>query len=102
MASSILSEEEAARLKQLHFSDTGHGYDPFGMHPSFVSFGVGITSPIYNRYHRVKSYDAHLIPTSGPAILAANHSGNYPMDAAMLWLDVLKHTNPPRVARPVA
>jgi 1-acyl-sn-glycerol-3-phosphate acyltransferase len=35
-------------------------------------------------------------------VLAGNHSGAIPTDAMMVWLDVLRHTTPPRVARSVA
>jgi len=90
------------RADRLAFGDAGHGYDPFGLHPDFVSIGDAIASPLYRRYFRVKSYDAHHIPTSGPGILAANHSGTLPVDGAMLWIDVLHQTDPPRASRPVA
>ena len=72
------------------------------MHPDFVAFGEGLTRLLYERYFRVRSVDAHHIPATGPAILAANHSGTLPFDGMMLWSDVLRHTNPPRSARPVA
>jgi 1-acyl-sn-glycerol-3-phosphate acyltransferase len=90
------------RAERLHFADTGHGYDPFGLHPDFVAMGDTIAAPLYEKYFRVRSYGVEHIPASGPAILAANHSGTLPADGAMLWIDVLRHTNPPRTARPVA
>jgi 1-acyl-sn-glycerol-3-phosphate acyltransferase len=102
LASALLGDGEAARFDGLAYHDAGHGYDAFGMHPAFVGLGIGVTSPIYRWYHRVRSYGVEHVPSHGAAILAANHSGTLPMDAAMLWLDVLLHTDPPRVARPVA
>ena len=90
------------RAERLAFADAGHGYDRFGMHPDFVAVGDALVAPIYDHYFRVKSYGSEHIPTSGPAILAGNHSGTLPLDGAMLFLDVLRHTDPPRVARPVA
>lgn len=90
------------RSERLAFSDAGHGYDQFGMHPDFVAMGDTVANFLYERYFRVKSYGAHHVPASGPAVLAANHSGTLPMDGAMLWIDVLRHTDPPRAARPVA
>ncbi len=94
--------ESLERTKNLHFNDAGHGYDRFGMHPDFVAFGDALVSPIYEKYFRVKSYGAHNIPADGPAILAANHSGTLPVDGAMVWMDVLRNTNPPRVSRALA
>lgn len=91
--------ERAARVP---FADAGHGYDRFGLHPDFVSLADAVVGPLHRRYFRVVSYDPHHIPASGPGILAANHSGTLPTDAMMLWLDVLRNTEPPRVCRPVA
>jgi len=90
------------RTDRLHFADAGHGYDRFGLHPDFVAFGDAVVGPIYDSYFRVKSYGIENIPADGPAILAANHSGTLPADGAMIWIDVLRNTNPPRVSRPLA
>jgi 1-acyl-sn-glycerol-3-phosphate acyltransferase len=97
-----LPEAERERLAALHYHDAGHGYDLFGMHPDFVAFGEALVSPLYQRYFRVRSCGAHHIPSVGPAVLAANHSGNLPIDGMMIWADVLRQTDPPRVARPIA
>lgn len=96
------SKGVADRARQLHFQDAGHGFDAFGMHPDFVAFGDTLAAGVYEKYFRVKSYDAHHIPATGPAILAANHSGTLPFDGSMLWMDVLRNTHPPRAPRPVA
>ena len=90
------------RAERLCFADAGHGYDRFGMHPDYVALGESLAGPAYDHYFRVQSYGAHHIPASGPAILAGNHSGTLPLDGAMLFVDVLRHTHPPRAARPVA
>ena len=90
------------RAERLAYADAGHGFDRFGMHPDFVAFGDAIAAPLYDRYFRVVSHGAEHIPASGPAILAANHSGTIPIDGAMLWMDVYRNTQPPRAARPVA
>ncbi len=63
--------------------------------------GAGLVRFLYENWFRVSAYDTHHIPTEGPAILAANHSGTLPFDAVMIWADVLHQTEPPRVARPV-
>lgn len=102
-AAAWLSPEARERLKQLRFRDAGHGYDTFGLHPDVVAFGEMMLTPLYDRYFRVSSYGcAEAIPASGPAVLAANHSGALPIDGAMLWLDVLRHSSPVRVPRAVA
>jgi 1-acyl-sn-glycerol-3-phosphate acyltransferase len=92
----------ARRADRLHYANAGHGFDQFGLHPDFVAMGTAIAGPLYDRYFRVISHGAENIPTTGAAILAANHSGSIPVDGAMLWIDVFRHTDPPRIPRPVA
>ena len=90
------------RAERLHYADAGHGYDRFGLHPDFVALGDVIGKPGYEYYFRVESHGAEHIPTDGPGVLAANHSGTLPMDGAMLWVDVLRNTDPPRCSRAMA
>jgi 1-acyl-sn-glycerol-3-phosphate acyltransferase len=90
------------RARRLKFNDTGHGYDPFGLSPEYVALGDAIAAPVYEKYFRVESHGSENIPKSGAAVLAGNHSGTLPFDGAMLWMDVLRHTEPPRVPRAIA
>jgi len=84
------------------FRDAGHGFDVFGMHPPFVARVLQATRLLYERYFRVESRGAAHIPAHGAALLVANHGGVLPLDAAVLCLDVLRRSNPPRIPRPVA
>jgi len=102
LAAMGLSAEDMKRLDRLHFHDAGHGYDAFGMHPSFVAFGEWVASISYEGYFRAVSSGHENIPATGPCVLASNHSGNLPIDGMMIWIDVLRNTNPPRVPRPIA
>jgi 1-acyl-sn-glycerol-3-phosphate acyltransferase len=97
-----LEPEEIQRLQGLRFADAGHGYDPFGLHRDYVALGELLTKKLYESYFRVQSSGHEHIPTTGAAVLAANHSGAIPFDSAMVWTDVVRRTNPPRVPRPVA
>ena len=89
------------RLTRISFRDAGHGYDRLGMHPDWVRMSVGLLSGAYSRYFRVESEGTEHIPTDGAALLVANHSGMLPIDAMMLYLDVVQRTFPPRVPRMV-
>ena len=53
---------------------------------ALLPFGL----PLYSKYWRVDTYGVENIPTSGPALIAANHSGTLPIDGAMLKMSVLK------------
>tara|TARA_B100001989_G_scaffold243931_1_gene212132 strand:- start:10119 stop:10913 length:795 start_codon:yes stop_codon:yes gene_type:complete len=91
-----------ALAERLSFRDTGHGYDVFGLKPQWVGHSVEVLRHVYEKWFRVTSHDAHHVPTEGAGILASNHSGTLPVDGVMIYLDVLKHTEPPRIARPIA
>ena len=90
------------QTETIPFRNEGHGYDVFGLDPRVVRGVSRALAPLYDIYFRVESHGAHRIPASGPAILVCNHSGALPLDGAMLYLDVLRHTCPVRVPRPVA
>ncbi|MFO0757362.1 MAG: lysophospholipid acyltransferase family protein [Byssovorax sp.] len=101
LARALHPAEEQARLARIDFEDAGHGYDRFGLHPAWVAAGAGLFRVFYERYFRVDSRGAENIPREGPAILVANHSGTVPIDGLMLYLDVLRRTDPPRVLRAI-
>ena len=102
LSAAIGDEETQERAAKLAYTDAGHGYDRFGLHPDFIALSDAISSPLYDTYFRVQSHGSEHIPTTGPAVLAGNHSGMLPFDAMMLYMDVLRNTDPPRVPRPVA
>ena len=84
------------------FHDAGHGYDVFGLHPPTLATAVAASRALYDLYFRVDSKGIDHVPAEGAAILVGNHGGALPMDAAMLCLDVLRRTEPPRIPRAVA
>lgn len=90
------------RADRLDYPDAGHGYDVFGMNPDFVGLGETIASPLYDRYFRVISHGHENIPSHGAAVLACNHSGTLPFDGMMVWVDVYRHTDPPRIPRAIS
>ncbi len=82
------------------FHDEGHGYDLFGMQRAAVERTLRWGRPAYEHYFRVRSYGSEHIPSSGAAILVANHGGVLPVDGGLLWLDVVRRTG--RYLRPIA
>jgi 1-acyl-sn-glycerol-3-phosphate acyltransferase len=97
----VLPREQDERLSRLVYHDAGHGYDLFGMHPTAVKVGLGLCRFAHDHYFRVQSHGIAHLPRSGPAILAANHSGMLPIDAAMIIANVAFNTDPPRIPRAV-
>jgi 1-acyl-sn-glycerol-3-phosphate acyltransferase len=58
--------------------------------PDLVKAVMPLALPLYSLYWRCEVFGIENIPTEGPAILAANHSGTIPVDGAMLKVAVLK------------
>jgi 1-acyl-sn-glycerol-3-phosphate acyltransferase len=79
---------------------TPEGFDVFGRHPDAVARAQQLGAFWYDTYFRVASEGFEHLPTTGPAILVANHSGTLPIDAALLWLDVGRRTG--RTLRTIA
>ncbi len=100
-ARSTLPPAWQRQVDALRYDDAGHGYDPLGMHPDTIAAGASALRFFYERYFRVRSHGVANIPSDGPAILASNHSGALPFDGSMIYLDVLRRSDPPRVLRPV-
>lgn len=96
----LLSPEERTRIERLPVRDAGHGYDEFGLERGHVALALAGLKPLHRHYFRVRSHGVENIPARGAAILAGNHSGTLPFDAAMVWTDVLLGRG--RVARAVA
>lgn len=96
-----LSPQLRAHLDDLELPDGGHGYDAFGLNREWILAGAGLFTPLYERWFRVDHTGIENVPAEGGAVLAANHSGTIPIDAMMIWNDVLRHTSPPRVVRVV-
>lgn len=99
VARGLSSRTEQERLERLEYHDAGHGYDAFGMHRDWLAAAQALAGPLYRRYFRVSSHGVEHIPATGSAVLVANHAGMLPLDAAMICMDVLAHTSPPRMVR---
>ncbi|MCL4684571.1 acyltransferase family protein [Myxococcota bacterium] len=77
------------------------GWDRFGLSPNALQQAFPIFYALYRSYFRVRSEGHQNLPATGPVVLAANHGGLLPFDGAMAVMDVLLHSEPPRLARAI-
>jgi 1-acyl-sn-glycerol-3-phosphate acyltransferase len=97
-----LGAEARRRLAALqHLVETEVSYDRFGMSPDVLRRAFPFFYALYRFYFRVQSCGHDNIPVRGPAVLASNHGGLLPFDGAMLVIDLLLETDPPRLARAI-
>jgi 1-acyl-sn-glycerol-3-phosphate acyltransferase len=76
-------------------------YDRFGYSPESMKSTFLIFHTLYRFYFRVRSEGHDRLPVEGPAVLAGNHGGLLPFDAAMAVIDVALRTDPPRLVRAI-
>ena len=98
----VLGEDERRRLTALfHLVEGETPFDRFGFSPRAARLAFPFFYAIYKLYFRVRSHGHEHLPTEGPVVLAANHGGLLPFDGAMGVLDVMLHTDPPRLPRAI-
>lgn len=98
----LLREDERKRLVALaHLAEGELPFDRFGFSPATARSAFPWFLALYRLYFRVHSSGHENLPVSGPAVVAGNHGGLLPFDAAMAVMDVLLHTDPPRLARAI-
>lgn len=87
------------RLEKLTPPRNEYGVDPYGMD---VDYAVAAAAPfvwLYRKYFRVRLHGLEHVPSEGRVLLVSNHSGQLPLDAAMLAVALLVEKDPPRLAR---
>jgi 1-acyl-sn-glycerol-3-phosphate acyltransferase len=84
-----------------HLVDTDSPLDRFGFSPDTTRAAFPFFQALYSHWFRVTSKGHEHIPEAGPAILASNHGGLLPFDAAMTIVDVALHSDPPRLTRAI-
>ncbi len=77
----------------------GSSSDPFGFDPALRARVKPFFRLLYRYYWRVEVDGLENIPDDGPVLLAANHSGALPFDAAMISLAVEEEHPSHRIVR---
>lgn len=82
----ITPETEPASGEAIELTPAGpvSPVDDFGRDSAFAQRALGALEPIYRHYFRVEAQGLENVPSNGPVILVANHSGAVPWDVAML------------------
>jgi 1-acyl-sn-glycerol-3-phosphate acyltransferase len=101
IARSLAGEEDYRWLDRVAIRDLGFGYDRFGLEKESAALAFFFFRYVYRYWFRVESEGHHHIPRLGRCILAANHGGMLPWDAAMACVDTLVRLHPPRILRSI-
>lgn len=87
-----------ARLARLIAPQNEYGVDPFGLELDFAKAALGPVLWLYKTYFRVETHGIEKVP-EGRVLLISNHSGQLPLDAAMIGCAMLVEAEPPRIVR---
>jgi 1-acyl-sn-glycerol-3-phosphate acyltransferase len=87
-----------ARLENLPARLGELGIDPFGFDPEFTKAAIAPLVWLYQNYFRVEVQGLENIP-EGRVLLVSNHSGQIPIDGAMIGLAAFLEGDPPRAIR---
>jgi 1-acyl-sn-glycerol-3-phosphate acyltransferase len=92
------AEDFEERVEWLRRRYNAFGGDPFGLDPEVAKGAVTVLSFFHRLYFRTESHGLDNIPTTR-AILVANHSGQIPIDGAIIGSSLFLDPTPPRVVR---
>lgn len=75
------------------------GYDPWGYNNEVVKFGYALTRQLYEKYFRVSATGVDKVPSEGPVLMIANHSGQLPLDGLLIAYSLASREHEPRMPR---
>lgn len=94
----IGGEEMRERMRHLERHQNEYGVDPFGMNVDFATAAMAPLLWMYKHWFRVQTTGLEKVP-QGRVLLVSNHSGQIPIDGAMIAVSMLTDADPPRAVR---
>jgi 1-acyl-sn-glycerol-3-phosphate acyltransferase len=86
------------RVHDLRLHVAQHGEDPFGLDPETARQAVKVCAFFHRLYFRTEAHGLENLP-NGRVLLVANHSGQVPIDAAIIGTTLFLDVTPPRFMR---
>jgi len=93
-----MAPELLSAIDRLLETEKTAGYDPYGFRPTMLERAAPPVHWLYRHYFRAIVTGVEQVP-DGPVLLIANHSGQLPIDGAMIGCAMLVDHDPPRVIR---
>ncbi len=94
----LLGERYAQHLARVPMALGPSGVDAFGLDPHWARYIFATVALLYRKYFRVEVHGVGRVPT-GRVLLVANHSGQLPIDGAMIAAAMFLDAEPPRMVR---
>jgi 1-acyl-sn-glycerol-3-phosphate acyltransferase len=97
-AERVLGADFEERAQWLTTRYESMGGDPFGLDPDLARSAAMVCAFFHRLYFRTECHGLEHLPT-GRVLLVANHSGQIPIDAAIIGTSLFLDAKPPRVTR---
>ena len=94
----MLGEEFNERLARVPLALGPSGVDPFGLDPEWAKYALAAVAFLYRHYFRCDVHGVENVP-KGRVLLISNHSGQVPIDAALIGASMFMDVDPPRIIR---
>ena len=94
----LLGEPFAGRLGRVPLALGSSGVDPFGLDPQWAKYALATVAILHRKYFRTDVHGIEHLP-EGRVLLIANHSGQVPLDGALLGAALFMDAEPPRIVR---
>ncbi len=93
-----LGEEFNERLARVPLNLTATGVDEFGLDPQWTKYALASVAFLHRKYFRTEIFGKEHVP-AGRVLLVSNHSGQIPIDAALIGASLFMDVEPPRFTR---
>ena len=94
----VLGDDFEERVRFLRGRYRERGGDPFGLDPEAAKYAVMVCAFFHRLYFRTEVHGIENVP-AGRVLVVANHSGQLPIDAAIIGTSLFLDAEPPRVTR---
>jgi 1-acyl-sn-glycerol-3-phosphate acyltransferase len=94
----MLGEDFEKRLARVPLNLGASGVDAFGLDPQWTKYALSAIAYLHRRYFRTEVFGARNVP-QGRVLLIANHSGQVPIDGALIGAAMFMDVEPPRFTR---
>ncbi len=94
----LLGESFADRMAKVPLSLGPSGVDPFGLDPEWTKYVILTVATLHRKYFRTEVHGIGNVPL-GRVLFVANHSGQIPIDGALIAAALLMDADPPRFVR---
>ncbi len=94
----LLGEPYESHLARVPLALGPSGVDPFGLDPHWARFVFATVALLHRKYFRAEVHGIEHVPR-GRVLLVANHSGQLPIDGALIAAAMFMDAEPPRLVR---